>query len=63
MFRREEDASKKNILRRKANWVGRILRRNCLLHDAVVQMAKVEGIERRKGHILIILKTEENIGN
>ena len=24
-----------NIVRRKANWVGHILRRNCLLHDAI----------------------------
>ena len=23
-----------NILRRKANWIGHIMRRNCLLHDA-----------------------------
>ena len=24
-----------NVLRRKANWIGHILRRNCLLHDAI----------------------------
>ena len=24
-----------NILRRKANWIGHILRRNCLLHDVI----------------------------
>ena len=24
-----------NILRRKANWIGHILRRNCLLPDAI----------------------------
>jgi hypothetical protein len=24
-----------NILRRKVNWFGHILRRNCLLHDAL----------------------------
>ena len=24
-----------NILRRKAIWIGHILRRNCLLHDAI----------------------------
>ena len=28
-----------NILRRKANWIGHILRRNCLLHDVI------EGLE------------------
>ena len=31
------------ILRRKANWIGHILRRNCLLHDAIEgQMTKVK---------------------
>ena len=24
-----------NILRRKANWIGHIQRRNCLLHDVI----------------------------
>ena len=24
-----------NILRRKANWIGYFLRKNCLLHDAI----------------------------
>ena len=24
-----------NILRRKVNWIGHILRRNCLLHDVI----------------------------
>ena len=24
-----------NILRRKANWIGDIIRRNCLLHGAI----------------------------
>jgi hypothetical protein len=24
-----------NILRKKANWIDHILRRNCLLHDAI----------------------------
>ena len=24
-----------NILHRKVNWIGHILRRNCLLHDAI----------------------------
>ena len=24
-----------NILRTKVNWIGHILRRNCLLHDAI----------------------------
>ena len=38
-----------NILRRKANWIGRILRRNCLLHDAIEgQMTEVKGVGRRR---------------
>ena len=34
-----------NILCRKANWIGHILRRNCLLHDAIEgQMTEVKGV-------------------
>ena len=37
-----------NILRGKVNWIGHILRRNCLLHDAIEgQMAEVKGVGRR----------------
>jgi hypothetical protein len=31
----EKRALLNNILRRKANWIGHILRRNCLLHDTI----------------------------
>ena len=38
-----------NILRRKANWIGHILRRNCLLHDGIEgQMMEVKGVGRRR---------------
>jgi len=38
-----------NILHRKANWIGHILRRNCLLHDAIEgQIMKVKGVGRRR---------------
>ena len=38
-----------NMLRRKANCFGHIIRRNCLLHDAIEgQMMEVEGVGRRK---------------
>ena len=37
-----------NILRRKANWISHILRRNCLLHDFIEgQMTEVKGVGRR----------------
>ena len=37
-----------NVLRRKANSIGHILRRNCLLHDAIEgQMIEVKGVGRR----------------
>ena len=37
---------------RKVNWIGHILRRNCLLHDAIEgQMTEVKEI-RRKTHLL-----------
>jgi len=42
-----------NILRRKANWIGHILRRNCLLHDAIEgQMMEVKGVGRRRTQFL-----------
>ena len=37
-----------NILCRKAEWIGHILRRNCLFHDATEgQMTEVKGVGRR----------------
>ena len=45
------------ILRRKANWIGHILRRNCLLHDAIEgQMMEVNGVGRRRTQLLDDLK-------
>ena len=36
-----------NMLRRKVNWIGHILRRNCLLHNAIEgQMTEVKGVGR-----------------
>ena len=52
-----------NVLRRKANWIGHILRRNCFLDDAIEgPMAEVNGVGRRRAHHLDVLKTEEFIG-
>ena len=43
----------KNILRRKANWIGHILRRNCLLHDDIEgRMTEVRGVGRRRTQLL-----------
>ena len=45
----EKRTLQNNILRRKANWIGHILRRNCLLHDAIeVQMTEVKAVGRRR---------------
>ena len=42
-----------NILRRKVNWIGHFLRRNCLLHDAIDgQMTEVKGVGRRRPQLL-----------
>ena len=42
-----------NIQQRKANWIGHILRRSCLLHDAIEgQMTQVKGVVRRRTHLL-----------
>ena len=38
-----------NILHRNANWIGHILRRNCLFHDAIEgQMTEVKELRRRR---------------
>ena len=38
-----------NVVRRKANWFGNFLRRNCLLHDAIEgQVTEVKGERRRR---------------
>ena len=38
-----------NILRRKANWFGHILRRNCLLHDVIEgQMTELKKKKKKK---------------
>ena len=54
-----------NILRIKVNWIGHILRRNCLLHDAIDgQMTEVKVIGRRRTQLFDGLReTEETIGN
>ena len=47
MYRREENTSN-NILCRKVNWIGHILRRNCPLHDAIGgQKTEAKGVGRR----------------
>ena len=44
----EKKALLNNILCRKTNWIGYILRRNCLLRDAIEgQMMEVKGVRRR----------------
>ena len=53
-----------NILRRKTNWIGHILRRNCLLHDVIEgQITEVNGVGRRRSQLLDDLRTGEDIGS
>ena len=41
------------ILRRNINWIGHILRNNCLLHDAIGgQMTEMKGVGRRRTQLL-----------
>ena len=50
-----------NILRRKANWIGHILRRNCLRHDAIDgQMTEVKGVGRRRTQLLDDLRNRRS---
>ena len=42
-----------NVLRRKVNWIGHILRRNCLLLDDIEgQVTEVKGVGRRRTQLL-----------
>ena len=41
-----------NILRTKANWIGHILRRNCLLHDAIEGLMTEVKVGRRRRQLL-----------
>ena len=52
IYRREKSTSK-YILRRKTNWIGHVLIRNCLHHDAIEgQMTEVKGVGRRRTRLL-----------
>ena len=53
-----------NILHRKANWIGHIMRKNCLLHDAIEgQMTEVkeEEWEEEEHSSLMIWETEMKV--
>ena len=42
-----------NILRRKVNWTGHILRRNCLLRDSIEgQISEMRRVGRRRTQLL-----------
>jgi len=46
-----------NILGRKANWIGHILRRNCLHNDDIKKdMTEVKGVGRRRIQLLDYLR-------
>jgi hypothetical protein len=53
---------KNNILRRKANLIGHILTRNCLLHDVIEgQMTEVKGVGRKRTQLLDDLRKRKKI--
>ena len=53
-----------NILRRKAYSIGHILRRNCLLHDAIEgQMTEVNEVGRRRTQLLDDWELKEEAEN
>ena len=52
-----------NIICRKVYWIGHILRRNCLLHDAIQgQMTDLKGAGRRRTQLLDDLKQKKKLG-
>ena len=44
------------ILPRNSNWIGHILRRNWILHDAIGQITEVKGVGRRRTQLLDCLR-------
>ena len=53
----EKRALLHNILRRKVNWIGHILRINFLLHDAIEgHITEMKGVGRRRAQLLDDLK-------
>ena len=62
---KEERNSLKNSIRRKANWIGHMLRRNCLLKDDIEGKieAKLEVTGRRGRSYWMILRKREGPGN
>ena len=54
-----ERIGEKRKLLNKVNWIGYILRRNCLLHDVIEgQMTVVKGVGRRRTKLLDDLGTK-----
>jgi hypothetical protein len=52
------------IKRRKANWIGHILRRNCLLKHVIEGRIEMTGRRgRRRKQLLDDLKKKEDTGN
>ena len=51
-----------NILRRKANWIGQILRINCLLHDTIEGHLREVKVVRRRRTLLDDLRNRRRYG-
>ena len=59
----EKRTLQNNILNRKVNWIGHILRINCLLHDTIEgQMTVVKGVGRRRTQLLDDLRNKKTFG-
>ena len=53
----------KNILRRKSNWIGHVLMKNCFLHDAIEgKMTEVKGVGRRRKVPRLFKKQKKILG-
>jgi len=45
-----------NTLRRKANWIGHILKINCLLHNSIEgQMTGMNGVKNKEEHSFLMI--------
>ena len=61
---REKRTLLNNILRRKANWIGYIMRRNFLLHGVIEgDETEVKGVGRRRTQLFDDLRNRKYIGS
>ena len=52
-----------NILRRNVNWIGHILRINCILHDTIERITEMKESREKKNKLIDDLRKQDDIEN